>query len=189
MIARLTGVPDVSSDTLIVDVQGVGYAVLTTNSTHSWCFGQPLVSLFIYTHVTETNLELFGFRSMAEKQLFLLLISVSGVGPKTALGIINNGTEETVSSIQQANISFFTRAPRVGKKLAQKIIIELSSKLGGITELDLTPLSTEDQQIIEALMALGFDEQLARTELRLIERAPATTIQTTIKELIRKLSQ
>lgn len=186
MIARLTGSPIFDTTTLIVDVHGVGYEVLATAATIAWATGQELVTMSIYTHVTENSLDLFGFKDDSEKQLFLLLIGVSGVGPKTALGIINMGYTETISALQQANIAFFAKAPRVGKKLAQKIIIELGNKVGSLAELDLKPLNSKQTDIVAALISLGYDEMTAQQAVKELD-IDTLTIQEAIKAVMKKI--
>lgn len=187
MIARLTGIPSLSSETTIIDVGGVGYEVFTTLETTSWLnSADSQVTIFIYTHVTESSLELYGFRDQNEKKVFMMLLSVPGVGPKTALGILNMGQSKVIDSLQQADIVFFSKAPRVGKKLAQKIIIELGSKVGSLTELDLKPLNSKQSDIISALISLGYDEQSA---LQAIRKLPINnlSIPEAIKSAMRNL--
>jgi Holliday junction DNA helicase RuvA len=158
MFAFLSGKPIVLRDRLILDVNGVGYDVDVSTETLSELIGNDLASLYIYTYVREDRIELYGFITPEEKELFTLLLDVSGVGPKTALAIVGRGTHALIEAVQQANVSFFTSVPRVGKKSAQKIIIELKSKLGGIKDLDLGPKTPLEQDIAEALTTLGFSD-------------------------------
>ncbi len=168
MIAYLQGQPLVVDSQLILMCNGVGYGVHVTNATLSSIATLQTVSLHIYTHVKEEALELFGFVNHEEKKLFLLLLSVSGVGPKTALAILEKGTTAVVTAVQQAQVQVFSSVPRVGKKVAQKIIIELTPKLGSLKQLQLTPLSTFQSELTLALVSLGFDpdvvEELVRTQ-------------------------
>lgn len=186
MIAYLTGKPLVHSEELIVVTGGVGYGVTVTNQVLSQATTQSEVSLYIYTHVKEDALVLFGFSSLNEKALFKLLISVSGVGPATAMGILNKGANQIITAIQNADVTFFTSVKRVGKKAGQKIIIELKSKLGGIKDLDLTPLSQNETDILEALLSLGFAEDQANQVIKNLELTNiplAKAVQMAIKEL------
>ena len=184
MIAQLTGKPIVQNNQLIIDVAGVGYGVLVSAQTLAKVQGQTLVTLSIYTHVKEDVLELFGFLNPADKKLFELLLSVNGVGPKTALSISQFGATAITEAVQQANVRFFTQIPRVGKKVAQKIIIELKSKLGSLKELELGGITDPKQkEIIEALLALGFDEQEAYRKLEKLDIAQP--IQTVIKQALK----
>lgn len=187
MIAQLTGKPIVQNNQLIIDVAGVGYGVLVSAQTLAKVQGQALVTLSIYTHVKEDVLELFGFLNPADKKLFELLLSVNGVGPKTALSISQFGATAITEAVQQANVSFFTKIPRVGKKVAQKIIIELKSKLGSLKELELGGITDPKQkEVIEALLALGFDEQEAYHKLEKLDITQP--IQTVIKQALKQHS-
>lgn len=167
MIARLTGQPDrLSSDSLIVDVNGVGYKVFVGPETK---IGGDSVTLFIHTHVREDTLDLYGFLTAAELQLFKLIINIAGIGPRTGLILVNQGVEAVTAAISRADVDFFTGIPRLGKKNAQKIIIELKPKLGDLTALDLAGESTEIKDAIAALVNLGFRPKEARTALKQAE--------------------
>jgi Holliday junction DNA helicase RuvA len=193
MISYLIGTPILERDALTMLVGGVGYGV----RVHQKC--QKLAALaaktnqqfelFIYTHVREDVLELFGFSTRQERELFLLLIDVSGVGPKTALLILQTGSAQVVEAVQQADASFFAAVPRVGKKLAQKIIIDLRTKLGALKELDLGPVSPQHQEVALALQTLGFSEREIHQALENIQIENLTVseaITMTIKEIGKK---
>lgn len=158
MIAYLHGVPRIIGQQLIVLVGGVGYGVKVSPKILANLNSAQDVELFIYTHVKEDKLELFGFISSQEKETFELLLSVSGIGPTTALSLVAAGSSQLIEAVQNAQVSFFTNIPRVGKKLAQKIIIELRGKLGELKSLDLGPKSSAHLEIVDALTSLGFDE-------------------------------
>ena len=98
-----------------------------------------------------------------------MLLNVSGIGPSTALNLVERNTDELVTAVQEADTAFFKSVPRVGKKTAQKIIIELRGKLGEIKELSLEPVSSATREVVEALVGLGFDEDAARDALRDID--------------------
>lgn len=159
MIAFLTGKPILDGNKLIILVGGVGYEVYVGQKLLSHAPSESEISVYVHTHVREDALELFGFANAQDRDLFLLLLSVSGIGPKTALLIADQGAESITQAVQQANVSFFTKIPRVGKKMAQKIIIDLKSKLGSLKELKIGGLSDHDQTLVDAVVALGFDEQ------------------------------
>ena len=169
MIARLTGKPEISQDSVIIDVNGVGYGVTVSQKTKANIGSQKEVTLLTYLHVTETALELYGFEHQAEMKLFKLLLAVSGVGPRIAIAITNEGAQSITEAVQNAQVSFFTQFPRVGKKLAQKIIIDLTSKLGSLKELDLGPVSDTSQAVIDALISLGFSEMETQSVLQTID--------------------
>lgn len=184
MIALLTGQPQLNGDTLIMVVNGVGYGVQVNNSTLQKASLLKEMTLNIYTHVREDRIELYGFGTREEQTIFELLIDVSGVGPKTALSITEKGSQALVQAVQQADVRFFTKVPRVGKKSAQKIIIELKSKLGGLKDLDLSPLSSKEQEVSEALQTLGFSEddiEATIKELNIEELALEAAVQKAIQ--------
>lgn len=187
MIGMLRGLLDTRFDPyLILDVQGVGYKVLASHDVLSTL--PPLsseIKLYTYTLVREDVLELYGFSDLSDLKLFELLISVSGVGPKSAIGVFSVGKRgEIINAIVKNDVSFFTSVPRLGKKNAQKIIIELKGKLGSGEDLDLatSDISPTDelaaalknfgytqgeiQQAVQAVRAKGNGADTA-TELRL----------------------
>lgn len=159
MISYLKGKPLIQSDKVIILTKNdVGYGVYLGTKVRAWITQKEQVELYIYTHVRDDALELYGFRSQEQQHLFELMISVSGVGPKTALEIVDNDPAKIVEAVQQSQINFFKQVKRVGKKTAQKIILELKSKLGSIKELSLGPRSNKEQDVYETLIALGYDE-------------------------------
>lgn len=170
MIGLLTGIVILQNQELIIDVGGVGYQVAVTTSTLGKLISNQTTTLFIFTHVKEDVLELFGFLEYAEKRLFQLLLGVNGVGPRTALAISDLGATTITQAVQEANVSQFSAVPRVGKKLAQKIIIELKSKLGSLQELELGGVTDPNQQdVVTALLSLGFEEQQVYRVVREID--------------------
>lgn len=166
MIGSLQGIIDYKEDTfLILDVHGVGYKVLVSPNL-SVNIGDTL-KLFTHTHVREDVLELYGFTEPQDLKLFTYLISVSGVGCKTALGIfVVGGRREIINAIVQNDVAFFTSVPRLGKKNAQKIIIELKNKLGGQEDLDLSQDGAETDEVIAALKTFGFSPSESRHALK-----------------------
>jgi Holliday junction DNA helicase RuvA len=186
MISYLVGKPILEKDFVTVLVNGVGYGIRLTQKSMAEVLQLSEAEFFIYTHVKEDALELFGFVTREDRELFLLLISVSGVGPKTALSILNCGGTQIIQAVQQADVKFFASVPRVGKKVAQKIIIDLRTKLGALKELHLAPMSVQYQEVVVALQSLGFDETVIIPILEKIdiESLPIeTTITLAMKEL------
>lgn len=184
MIGFLSGTLQLIQDKILITNGGVGYEVAVGTSTLAKLDTLVTVELFIHTHVKEDALELYGFLTLDERTLFRMLLGISGVGPKTALAIANLGSEPLRQAVQQADVGFFTAVPRVGKKLAQKIIIELKSKLGSLTELQLdTPVGVE-QDALSALTALGFEEQVILRQLRAL---PPSTEPRTAEQLIKQV--
>jgi Holliday junction DNA helicase RuvA len=186
MIGLLTGtVYQKLKNPIILMVGGVGYCVhvppnvlnvLTQDATHT---------LFIHTHVRDDALDLYGFSSQDQLDLFTLLLTVSGIGPRTALAIIDRGAPEIYKAIAKGDVDFFTTIPRLGKKNAQKIIIELKSKLGSIGDLDLSEdISGQTGQLLDALMAMGFARKEAIVAIKKL-----TTSEQTLEQKIRKSLQ
>ena len=163
MIAHVFGkVAEKFNGSLVIDVHGVGYEVsVVTNDFDAVILDQE-VKFYTYHHVREQSEELFGFSSLAAKKLFEMLITVQGVGPKAALAILSLGdTEQVRNAIANADSSFVQKATGVGKKTAERVVVDLSDKVGlpthyGRTEAPLqTELNTSDEAL-EALMALGY---------------------------------
>lgn len=163
MIAHIFGkVAEKFNGSLVIDVHGVGYEVsVATNDFDAVILDQE-VKFYTYHHVREQSEELFGFSSLAAKKLFEMLITVQGVGPKAALAILSLGDAEQVrNAIANADSGFVQKATGVGKKTAERVVVDLSDKVGlpthyGRTEAPLqTELNTSDEAL-EALMALGY---------------------------------
>lgn len=163
MIAHVFGkVAEKFNGSLVIDVHGVGYEVsVATNDFDAVILDQE-VKFYTYHHVREQAEELFGFSSLAAKKLFEMLITVQGVGPKAALAILSLGDAEQVrNAIANADSGFVQKASGVGKKTAERVVVDLSDKVGlpthyGRAEEPLqTELNTSDEAL-EALMALGY---------------------------------
>jgi Holliday junction DNA helicase RuvA len=160
------------TDYVVVDVGGVGYRVFCPNPYGIQVSDDSRVTLFIHYHVREDAILLFGFPAREEQALFRRLLDVSGVGPRVALGILSAGRPEAIiSAIYQEDITFLTRLPGIGKKTAQRIVLDLKDKLADLSPggLDtLTPAAASAAAGIpaggpwheakQALMALGYTE-------------------------------
>lgn len=136
MIAHLSGTLLVKqTNTVIIDVGGIGYEVTIPLSTFYDLedSGSP-VALRIYTHVREDALQLFGFRTTRERELFLRLISVSGIGPKLGITMLSGmSADEIIASIRTNNLARLTSIPGVGKKTAERLVIELRDKIAALS--------------------------------------------------------
>ena len=160
---------------LIVLVNGVGYKVFVPTDVLSHISPASPISLYTYTYVKEDALDLYGFPTSEDLALFELLLTVSGVGPKTAVAIFANGKLEKIKqAIVKGDIDFFTGVPRLGKKNAQKIIIELRPKLGSLETIDLSE-SSESKEIIEALKSFGFNISEAKEALKAVKDLEGST--------------
>ena len=188
MIGQLIGKPTpFTPGAILLQVRGVGYKVFVTPDTLSSISSSSRTKLFIYTHVRDDILNLYGFQTQAELQLFELIISVSGIGPKIAINLLDQGVPAIQQAVAKADVDFFTAIPRLGKKNAQKIIIELKPKLGDLQELDLTGATPETLETIDALISLGFTKKEARLALKDIDTD--LPLETTITQAIRKLGK
>jgi len=161
----------------IVNVCGVGYKVFLPSILFSKLNLDQKIKIFIYTHVRDDALELFGFETGEDLKLFEYLISVSGVGPKTAINIFSFGNRTSIiEAIIKGDVDFFTNVPRLGKKNAQRIIIELRGKLGSDGELNL---SEEDKkansEITQALKTFGFSAREAQEAIKAVRDQGKTT--------------
>jgi Holliday junction DNA helicase RuvA len=176
MIGQLRGrVEQLGKDNLILDVNGVGYLVRVTSHTlQNAPLGKEL-TLKTHLSVREDALDLYGFGSADEVVFFGLLINVSGIGPKSALAIMNLGTVPTLqSAIGQGDIAYLTRVSGIGKKNAEKIVLELRDKLGGVFESHGSLLK-EDTDVLQALESLGYGRHEARESLKLIPKTASGT--------------
>ncbi len=178
MIGFLNGTVELQDNaSVIINVGGVGYKVLVPPKllTDGFLENESL-KLYTYTHVREEALELYGFLDRRDLRLFEQLISVSGVGPKTALGVFAlGGADEIETAIVTGNVDFFTPVPRLGKKNAQKIIIELKNKLGSKIELDLSEKDTkENKDVIDALKSFGFTAKEAAEVIKQLPKELTT---------------
>jgi len=158
MIGYLAGQPVLAGNHLIVLTGGVGYEVVVHPQLLNTLTQQAKVELYIHTYVREDRLELYGFGNLEDRTVFRMLIDISGVGPKTAIQMFAQGSPAIIDAVQQADLGFFKSIPRVGKKVAQKIIIELKPKLGNIKELNLKSFAGPELDLFEALLSLGFEE-------------------------------
>jgi holliday junction DNA helicase RuvA len=175
MIARLRGKPLANTpDGLVVDVGGVGYLVAATPTAISAADGAVEVALHTYLHVREDALQLYGFADAAERELFVQLLSVNGIGPKVALAIVSGSpASELRRAIVLEDTARFQAIPGIGKKTAERIVLELEEKLGSedIAALQPLPTAPTSAHVVarDALVELGYsvveaEQALARTD-------------------------
>lgn len=156
MIAFVSGTcqKQLNDSQYIIQVGGVGYGVRSHNLLR---IGQP-VELFIYEHIREDAFDLYGFKTQEELLVFKQIIGVSGVGPKIGLLVLKQGsTSDLQKAVEENNVAYFESISGIGKKMAQKLIIELRSKIG--QESDLASLDSDSfKDLKEALLALGYKQ-------------------------------
>jgi holliday junction DNA helicase RuvA len=159
MIGYLKGIiKEISGSKIILLCQNIGYEILVpVKLLVNYSVGDE-AEFYIYTHVREDQLKLFGFEDNKEKQIFEIMIGVSGVGPKIGLLILSAASVGQIQkAISTADVAFFTNIKGLGKKGAQKIIIELKNKLGSLAELDLSDSEVQvSNDVVEALITFGF---------------------------------
>ncbi|MEK7186327.1 MAG: Holliday junction branch migration protein RuvA [Patescibacteria group bacterium] len=177
MIGSLKGKVDLKSGTtIIIDVHGVGYKAQVSSEVLNKAIVGQEIKIYTYTHVREDVLDLFGFSSADDLKLFEQIIGISGIGPRTALNIFSIGTRDGISeAIIKGDVEFFTQVPRLGRKNAQKLIIELKGKLGSLEDLDLSAEADgQSNEIITALKSFGFSVGEAREAIKNIDKKVQT---------------
>lgn len=167
MIARLQGqVVEVSPESAIIDVAGVGYEVTcSVNTLFDWQAGQSVV-VYTYTHVREDILQLFGFSTTREKEMFTTLLKVNGIGPKMAINILSGANvDQILMMVESEDVKGLSKLPKVGKKTAEQMVLTLKGKLvlaedhsaKGKSSAALASAKTPAQlQLTSALVNLGF---------------------------------
>jgi Holliday junction DNA helicase RuvA len=173
MIATLTGkVAEKIADIVVLDVGGVGYGLLVTGEDFGRLATGTQAKLYVYEHIREQAHDLFGFVTLDTKQLFEQLLGVNGVGPKMALSVLSVGTANEVrTAIAGGDTKFIQGAQGVGKRVAERIIVDLKDKVGlESVELATTGMLQADSLLrkddaVEALVSLGFSAQDAAAAL------------------------
>jgi len=164
MIAHVIGViVEKFNSSVIVDVHGIGYEVQVAAGDFDAAVLESTVKFYTYHHVREQSQDLYGFSSLIAKKLFELLITVQGIGPKAALAILSLGETEAVrNAIANSDSVFITKASGVGKKTAERVVIDLSDKVGHAIRTDVNMVGISrvvpgNDEAIEALIALGYN--------------------------------
>ncbi len=196
MIASLEGVLQKKEENrIIVGVGGVGYEVkIPTSTFYSLGNINDNVRLKIYTHVREDRINLYGFVDDLSKKFFEKLITISGIGPSLALSILSGGSiKELTSYIRNENIPALKEIPGIGKKTAERIILEMKSKLDELprAEAEKKGVSSEEeeryQELTSALMNLGYSASEARNTLNDVETSPDEDFESILKKSLRHL--
>ena len=196
MIACLTGIiQQKSAGRLVLDVGGVGYEVLISFSTYYELDEEgSQVTLEIYTHVKEDQLKLYGFKTTKEKELFALLIQISGIGPKLAVTILSGlPVDDLAEAVRTSDLARLNGIPGVGKKTAERIVLELSGKIDKVLPrvLDTGPRSemgTVPGDVVSALVNLGYPRKAAERTMKRLDTDPAVSFQDLLKTALKELS-
>lgn len=164
MIAHVSGiVAEKFNSSIIVDVHGIGYEVSVALGDYEHALLNEPIKFYTHHHIREQSQELFGFTSLAAKKLFEMLITVQGVGPKAALSILSLGESETVrNAIANGDSAFITKASGVGKRIAERVVVDLTDKVGLAIRTDVNAIGVSREiahsdEALEALMALGYN--------------------------------
>lgn len=177
-------------DFIVIDAGGVGYRINTTDSVISKLSAGEKKKIYTYLNVREDALDLYGFLSEEELNLFKLLISVSGIGPKVGLGVLSSiSPSEFALAVVTGNIKAITKAPGVGPKVAQRIILELKDKMkkAEIAEMpqDYGAFTDSSDEAVSALMVLGYTQGEAKSILSKVDTG--LTVEETVKQALKLL--
>ncbi len=187
MIAHIKGiVAEKFENSVIVDVNGVGYEITITALDYENITLDQEIKFYTYHSIRENAEELYGFSSLAAKKLFQLLLTVQGIGPKAAIAILSLAAPEEVrNAIANADAAFVSKASGVGKKSAERVIVDLRDKVGipshyGATQVVAgKPAKNEPDEALDALIALGFPLKEATAALEKVD--PTLSVEERIK--------
>jgi Holliday junction DNA helicase RuvA len=181
---------------IVVDVNGVGYQILIPLNVF---YGLPeiggRVTLPVHTHVREDALQLFGFQDSAEKHIFLLLTAVSGIGPKLALNILSGiAADDLARALKEGNQVRLVGIPGVGKKLAERMIVELKDKFMTLaSESPSSKPAENDSQLVQdavsALVNLGYRRGEAENNIRAVLKDGEASLENILKEALRRMGR
>ncbi len=197
MIAQLRGkLIDKRPNQILIDVNGVGYQVQIPLSTF-YAVGslRDEVTLLIHTHLREDSIALYGFLTAREKHFFELLLSASGVGPGLALKILSGmSVDEIVPLIRRGDIAHLTRIPGVGKKTAERVIVELRDKLEAVEAAEAVKPAARtgvEADVVSALLNLGYDRRAAEKAVEEVRRGHAgdSTFEALLRATLQQLSR
>ena len=171
---------------IVVDVHGVGYQVVFANPYRLQDSLKKQIKVLVQQVVREDSITLYGFISSEERELFQRLISVSGIGPKSAISILaNDDTEGFVNAVESGNVTYLTKFPGVGKKTAQQIILDLKGKFEALPEETAKAVVSTNQATLEeakeALLGLGYSAKEITKIWKSLEAAAPSTTQEALK--------
>jgi Holliday junction DNA helicase RuvA len=169
----------------------VGYSVVISFSTYESILNLEEVTLYIHTIHKEDTFKLYGFSTLEEKEIFSLLLGISGIGPSMALAILSGlSIGELINVIKESNISRLIKIPGIGKSKAEKLLFELNRKIKKIEEFNASPVKSVSirNEAVEALVSLGFDEKRSGLMIDEIRKEnPDAAIEFIIKSALRRL--
>ncbi|WP_295746701.1 Holliday junction branch migration protein RuvA [uncultured Limosilactobacillus sp.] len=190
MYEYLTGlITAVKPTYIVIDVQGVGYQVHCPNPYHYQVDRQHPVTVYIYQSVSDSDISLYGLVDEEEKQLFLQLLAVSGIGPKSALAILASPDHQgLIDAIANNDVSYLTKFPGIGKKTAGQIILDLQGKIQQLSLTDQVDEVTDHQDepalldALAALRALGYQERVVSKMKKQLAKKPGRTTDEYLRE-------
>jgi len=193
MIAKIRGTIDELKPTeVILDVNGVGYGLTIPLSTYEKIQTLVEATLYVYTHHKEDQFKLFGFFTENERDLFSILLNISGIGPAMAISILSGITiSRLVDAVQSDNISLLTKIPGIGNAKAEKLVFEMKRKLKKLASLagETGEPRTRKNDAIEALITLGFEDGRSSKIIdELVKKNPDSSLEAIIKEALKLLS-
>jgi len=187
MIAKIEGqISYIGNRFLIVDVSGVGYKLFVTNEAISLSKIEESIKLWVHTAVRENSIDLYGFLDIEELSFFELLLDVSGIGPKSALSTLSVAPVSTLrKAIASGDTTYLNKVSGIGRKTAEKIIIELKDKLKEYEgDIATSQVMQEERDILEALRTLGYSQDEAREAIKRIP-ADMTEMNNRLKEALK----
>ena len=174
----LGNIESVNSSSIVVDNNGIGYLIYVANP-YAFKEGET-DKVYVYQHIREDEMTLFGFKTLAEKELFLKLISVKGLGPKMALPILAMGSVSGIAdAINRENLLYLKKFPKIGDKLAKQMVLDLKGKL----EVDGVVADNTTNEVYEALLALGYKDKDVKNIIGRVNKE--ASIEEQIKEALR----
>ena len=199
MIAKLEGKVEILSDYVIMNVSGVGYKVNISDNTRNSLTNDTECSLFIYTYVREDAINLFGFATRLEQQVFETMLNVSKVGPKLALAVLSNlSAEKVIAAIINSESKALSKVPGIGKKTAERIILELKDRMQHWQDMQIALADTEvssditdgqpAMEAVGALVGLGYSMREAEDAIRTgLRKDPEADVETLLKSALKHL--
>lgn len=191
MISTITGeISHVFEDQAIIDVGGVGFQINLTSETCQACHPGQKKAFYTYLVVREDNLSLYGFETMEERNLFIHLISVPGVGPRTGLATLSTLSPESIRrAVTGDQPEIFSRVPGIGNKTAQKMILELKGKIQPLEPLEAaSKMDDTDTEVMEALTTLGYSIVEAQAALQSIGKNAGDDSETRLRKALQYFS-
>ncbi|MFC1727740.1 Holliday junction branch migration protein RuvA [Patescibacteria group bacterium] len=187
MIGYLEGqIKEKYPEQLLVNVRGVGYQLSVPNFVWQNCQKNEKKSFLVYTHVREDEISLYGFLKPADKEIFIKMIGVSGIGPRLSMSVLSfaRGAGRIIRAIADAEVDYFVEVKGLGKKSAQRLIIDLKSQVGGLKELEFE--SQQDPDLLEALKSLGFSkDEIIKAIKGINQKLP---LEEKIRQILKKVS-